>query len=123
MLPIRRVVKADRDNALLTAVGQVYRFRGIDDGVPVGGIDLFDDIGPTFQPGPDAGAVLPRHLLPDDRAAGTGGSAQEAKLEGASGQGLVGHTIIFLDDNCVQGLVLEPCVDKKDTAQNQQNKI
>ena len=47
-ISVRRIVKADRDNALLTAVGQVYRFGGVDDGVPVGGIDLFDDIGPTF---------------------------------------------------------------------------
>ena len=73
---IRGVVKTDGDNTLLTTVRQIDRFRGVDDGVPIGGVNLLHDIGAAFQPRPDGGAVLAGDLLPDGRAAGAGGAAQ-----------------------------------------------
>ena len=39
------VVKADGDNTLLTAVRQIDRFGGVDDAVPIGGVNLLHDIG------------------------------------------------------------------------------
>lgn len=38
-------------------------------------------------------------------------------------EGLAGNTVPFLNNQGTLGLVLEPCVDKKDTARNRQNKI
>ena len=42
---VRGVVKADGDHTLLTAVRQIDRFRGVDDAVPIGGVNLLHDIG------------------------------------------------------------------------------
>ena len=42
---VRGVVKADGDHALLTAVRQIDRFRCVDDGVPIGRVNLLHDIG------------------------------------------------------------------------------
>ena len=74
---VRGVVKADGDNTLLTAVRQIDRFGCVDDGVPIGGVNLLHDIGTGGQPRPDGGAVLAGDLLPDSRAAGAGGAAQK----------------------------------------------
>ena len=40
-----------------------------------------------------------------------------------AGEGLAGQTVPFLDDKGATGLVLKPCIDEKDTAQKQKNKI
>ena len=104
---VRGVVKADGDNTLLTAVRQIDRFRGVDDGVPIGGVNLLHDIGTGGQPRPDGGAVLAGDLLPDGRAAGAGGAAQKPQLEGATGERRMGHAVILLDDDGIQRSILE----------------
>ena len=104
---VRGVVKANGDHTLLTAVRQIDRFRGVDDGVPIGRVNLLHDIGAAFQPRPDGGAVLAGDLLPDGRAAGAGGAAQKPQLEGAAGERLMGHAVILLNDDGVQRSILE----------------
>ena len=104
---IRGVVKADGDNTLLTAVRQVDRFRCVDDGVPIGGVNLLHDIGAGGQARPDGGAVLAGDLLPNGRAAGAGGAAQKPQLEGAAGERLMGHAVVLLDNDGVQRGILE----------------
>ena len=98
---VRGVVKADGDNTLLTTVRQIDRFRGVDDGVPIGRVNLLHDIGTGGQPRPDGGAILAGDLLPDGRAAGAGGAAQKPQLEGAARERLMGHAVILLDDDGV----------------------
>ena len=98
---VRGVVEGDRDHILLTLVGNIDRFRGIDNGVPVRRVDLLHDIGAGSQPGPDGGPVLARHLRADDRAASAAGPAQIFQLEGAAGKGLMGHAVVFLHHNGV----------------------
>ena len=104
---VRGVVKADGDNTLLTAVRQIDRFRGVDDAVPIGRVNLLHDIGAGGQPRPDGGSVLACDLLPDGRAAGAGGAAQKPQLEGAAGERLMGHAVILLDNDGVQRSILE----------------
>ena len=104
---VRGVVKTDCDNTLLTAVRQIDRFRGVDDAVPIGRVNLLHDIGAAFQARPDGGAVLAGDLLPDGRAAGAGGAAQKPQLEGAAGERLMGHAVILLNNNGIQRSILE----------------
>ena len=104
---IRGVVKTDSDHTLLTAVRQIDRFGGVDDGVPIGRVNLLHDIGAAFQPRPDGGAVLAGDLLPDGRAAGAGGAAQKPQLEGAAGERLMGHAVILLNNDGIQRGILE----------------
>ena len=104
---VRCVVKGDSDYILHAVVGDIDRFRGIDDRIPICGVNFLHDIGARSEARPDAGSVFPRHFLPDDGAARSAGSAQETELEGAAGQGLSGHAVVFLDHDPVEGLILE----------------
>ncbi|CAN4002422.1 Stage 0 sporulation A-like protein, partial [Dysosmobacter welbionis] len=104
---VRGVVKADGDNTLLTAVRQVDRFRCVDDGVPIGGVNLLHDIGAGGQARPDGGTVLAGDLLPDGRAACAGGAAQKPQLEGAARECRMGHAVILLNNDGVQRGILE----------------
>ena len=94
---VRRIVEPHRNYALFAVVRQIDRLRGLDNVVPVCGLDFLYQIGPRLQPGPHGDAVFPCHLLPDYGAARAGSSAQITKLERASGQGLMGDGIIFLN--------------------------
>ena len=98
---VRGVVKGDGDHVLLTLIRDVDGLGGVDDGVAVRGADFLNNIGPLGQPGPDAGSVLPCGFLPDHGAASTGSAAQEAKLEGAAGKGLMGHAVVLFDHDGV----------------------
>ena len=82
---VRRVVKTDGDNALLPAVRQIYRFRCVDNGIPVRRVYFLHDIGPAFQPGPNGGAVFPGHFLTDGGAARAADPTQILQLEGTAG--------------------------------------
>ena len=82
---VRRVVKTDGDNALLPAVRQIYRFRCVDNGIPVRRVYFLHDIGPAFQPGPNGGAVFPSHFLTDGGAARAADPTQILQLEGTAG--------------------------------------
>ena len=100
-ISVRRIIKGHSNDILHAVVRNVDRFRGIDDGIPISGVDLLHDIGARSEARPDAGAVFPGDLLPDDRAARAGGAAQEAELEGAARQGLAGNRVILLNDDPV----------------------
>ena len=100
--PVRHILKTDSDDALLTAVCQEDRFGGLDDGVPICRVHLLQNIGAAFQPGPNGGAVPARHLLADDGSASARGATQVAQLEGAAGQGFMGHTVVLLNDDGIE---------------------
>ena len=106
-IPVRHVFKADSDDTLLPVVCQVDGLGGLDDAVPLRRIHLLHDVRSWLQARPDGHAVGAGHLLADHRAAGTGGAAQVAELEGGPTQGFTGDTVIFLHHNGVEGHILE----------------
>ena len=66
---VRGVVEGDGDNILNAVIGDVDRFRGLDDTVSIRRVYFFNDIGPCGEAGPNDGAVLSCYLLPDDGSA------------------------------------------------------
>ena len=92
---VRGVGEAHGDHALLPAVRQEDGFRGLDDGVAIGGVHLLQHIGAGFEARPDGGPVLAGDLRADGGPARAAGPAQIFQLEGAAGEGLAGDGVIF----------------------------
>ncbi len=80
-------------------------------------------LGAALEAVPDSGAIFTRYLCANHRATCSAGPAQKAELECAAGEGFMGHAVVFLNHDPIQRLILEPCVDKKDTRQKWQNKM
>ena len=104
---VRGVFKTNGDNTLLTAVRQIDGFRGLEDAVAICGVDFLQNVGAGLQASPDSSTVLTGHFLADDGTTGTGSATQITKDEGCTGQSLLGDAVVLLNDNGIEGFVLE----------------
>ena len=86
------------DNVLILT-GEIDRFRGVGDDVPVRRGDLLTDVSACLEAGYNDGSIARSAVLADNRAARTGGAAEEADAEPCTLQRLTALAVHLADDD------------------------
>ena len=92
------VAKGHGDHVLILT-GEIDRFRGVGDHIPVRRGDLLADVSARLEAGHNDGSIARSAVLADDRAARTGSAAKVADAEPRALQRLTALTVHLADDD------------------------
>ena len=101
------IVAEGHGNDILILTGEIDRFRGVGDHIPVRRGDLLADISACLETGHDDGSIARSAVLADDRATRTGGAAKVADAEPRALQRLTTLAVHLADDDCGKRRVLK----------------
>ena len=93
------IVAKGHGNDVLILAGEIDRFRGVGDHIPVRSRNFLADVSACFEAGHNNGAIARSAVLTDDRAACTGGAAEVADSKPCTFQRLTALAVHLADDD------------------------
>ena len=101
------IVAKSHGNDVLILAGEIDRFRGVGDHIPVRRGDLLADVSACLEAGHNNGSIARSAVLTDDRATRTGGAAKVADSKPCTFQRLATFAVHLADDDGRKGRIFK----------------
>ena len=101
------IIAEGHGDYILILAGEIDRFRGVGDHIPVRRGDLFADISACLETGHDDGSIARSAVLADNCPTRTGGAAKVADSKPCTFQRLTALAVHLADDDCGKRRVLK----------------